>query len=57
MKIVTVWESKIFENGIELGDMILGLPDGAEEIKLEVEGESIRVTYCIKVMKRDKSKR
>lgn len=57
MKIVTVWESKLFNSGIELGDLIQELPDGAEEIKLEVEGETIRVTYCIIVMKRDKSKR
>lgn len=57
MKIVSVYESKIFESGVGLGDMIEELPDGAEEIVLMVEEGKIRVSYCLRVMKRDKSRR
>lgn len=57
MKIVTVYESRMFDSGVDLGDLISGLPDGAEEIRIEVEEGRLRVSYCMRVMKRDKSKR
>lgn len=57
MKIVTVFESKVFASGIDLGDLISELPDGAEEIRIEVEEDHLRVVYCLRVMKKDKSRR
>lgn len=57
MKVVVVHESREFESGIDLGDLISGLPDGAEEIKLMVEEGKIVCYYCLRVMKRERSKR
>ena len=57
MKIITIHESKLFCNGVDLGDVVAALPDGAEEIKIHIEEDNIRVTYCVKILKKDKSRR